>query len=317
MYGVGFSDILDASKRLAGIVERTPVVNSEEIDRLAGRRVLIKCENIQYVGAFKFRGASNVLEIIGDGARNGVCTHSSGNHAQAVALAAKNKQVPAYIVMPENAPRVKVRGVESHGAEITFCEPNLNSRIEAANRILEKTGSYFIHPFDDPDVIAGQGTVALEMIQECGQIDAFMAPIGGGGLMSGTCLSVRHHFPGALIFGAEPEGADDASLSLKSGEFVPQTDPDTICDGLLTSMGKVTWPIIRDHVDDIVTVSDEEVLQAMALLYRSLGMIVEPSGAICLAAVLKEEFKSVSGIESIGIILSGGNVDRENLPFDT
>jgi len=315
MVDIHFSDVIDASRRLDGVVVRTPVANSSEIDEMAGRRVFMKCENLQHVGAFKFRGASNAVKILGEDAEPGLCTHSSGNHGQAVALAAKQRGVPAFIVMPKNAPKVKVNGVRSHGAEVILCEPNLEARISTAKSVLESTGATFIHPFDNPNVIAGQGTAAKEMIEECGVLDAVLSPIGGGGLMSGTCISTRSLLPEALIFGTEPEGADDAARSLESGEYVPQTGPDTICDGLLTSMGEVTWPIIKSHVAEIIRVSDDEVRDAMTLLHEVFGMIVEPSGAISLAAVLKEEFQAKEGIGSIGIILCGGNVDPENLPF--
>ena len=315
MTSIRFSDVIDASKRLDGVVLRTPVVNSPEIDEMAGRRVFMKCENLQHVGAFKFRGATNAVKMLGDDAEPGICTHSSGNHGQAVALAAKQRGVPAFIVMPKNAPKVKVSGVRSHGAEVILCEPNLEARVSTANSVLERTGAAFIHPFDNPNVIAGQGTAAKEMIEECESLDAVLSPIGGGGLMSGTCISTRHLLPDALIFGTEPEGADDAARSLESGEYVPQTGPDTICDGLLTSMGEITWPIIKSHVEEIIRVSDDEVLDAMTLIHQSFGMIVEPSGAISLAAVMKEEFRAKKGLGSIGIILCGGNVDPENLPF--
>ena len=315
MTSIRFSDVIDASKRLDGVVLRTPVVNSPEIDEMAGRRVFMKCENLQHVGAFKFRGATNAVKMLGDDAEPGICTHSSGNHGQAVALAAKQRGVPAFIVMPKNAPKVKVTGVRSHGAEVILCEPNLEARVSTANSVLERTGATFIHPFDNPNVIAGQGTAAKEMIEECESLDAVLSPIGGGGLMSGTCISTRHLLPGAVIFGTEPEGADDAARSLESGEYVPQTGPDTICDGLLTSMGEITWPIIKSHVEEVIRVSDDEVLDAMTLIHQSFGMIVEPSGAISLAAVMKEEFRAKKGLGSIGIILCGGNVDPENLPF--
>ena len=315
MTSIRFSDVIDASKRLDGVVLRTPVVNSPEIDEMAGRRVFMKCENLQHVGAFKFRGATNAVKMLGDDAEPGICTHSSGNHGQAVALAAKQRGVPAFIVMPKNAPKVKVTGVRSHGAEVILCEPNLEARVSTANSVLERTGATFIHPFDNPNVIAGQGTAAKEMIEECESLDAVLSPIGGGGLMSGTCISTRHLLPDALIFGTEPEGADDAARSLESGEYVPQTGPDTICDGLLTSMGEITWPIIKSHVEEVIRVSDDEVLDAMTLIHQSFGMIVEPSGAISLAAVMKEDFRAKKGLGSIGIILCGGNVDPENLPF--
>ena len=274
----------------------------------------MKCENLQHVGAFKFRGATNAVKILGEEAEFGLCTHSSGNHGQAVALAAKQRGVPAYIVMPNTAPKVKINGVRSHGAEVVLCEPNLEARVTTANSVLDRTGAAFIHPFDNLNVIAGQGTAAKEMIEECEELDAVLSPIGGGGLMSGTCISTRALLPDALLFGAEPDGADDAARSLELGEFQPQISPETICDGLLTSMGELTWPIIKSHVEEIVRVSDEEVLIAMTMIHEIFGMAVEPSGAISLAAVLKDDFRSKEGIGSIGIILSGGNIDPENLP---
>ena len=315
LYAVDFSDVQAAYSRLEGTVNRTPVVSSPRIDELAGRSVFLKCENLQHVGAFKFRGASNAIEILGGSAERGVCTHSSGNHAQALALAAKRRGIPAYIVMPSNAPMVKVRGVQSHDAEITFCEPNLEARSKAAESIIERTGAAFVHPFDDPDVIAGQGTAMIEMIDDCADLDAIMAPIGGGGLLSGSCIATRELLPEARLFGAEPEGADDAARSLEAGHFVPQNSPNTICDGLLTSLGELTWPILRDHLEKVVTVSDDEVRTAMVLLHEEFQMIVEPSGAICLAAILKDEFQNLDGIDRVGIILSGGNVDKDSLPF--
>lgn len=312
-YAISSEDVLAAAGRLDAIVKRTPVVSAEGIDKLAGRQVLMKCENLQHVGAFKFRGATNAVIMLGDAAESGVCTHSSGNHAQALSMAAKNRGVDAYIVMPKTAPRVKVLGVKNQGAEITFCEPTLAARETTAGDIMDRTGAVLIHPFDNPNVIAGQGTAALEFFQQAGELDAIVSPIGGGGLMSGTCIITRAMYPETRIFGAEPEGADDAARSLKAGEFLPQTGPDTICDGLLTSMGEHTWPIIRDHLETIITVSDEQVVEAMRLILDNLGMVVEPSGAASLAAVLTPEFKALEGIDKVGLILSGGNVD--SLPF--
>lgn len=312
-YAISSEDVLAAAGRLDAIVKRTPVVSAEGIDKLAGRQVLMKCENLQHVGAFKFRGATNAVIMLGDAAESGVCTHSSGNHAQALSMAAKNRGVDAYIVMPKTAPRVKVLGVKNQGAEITFCEPTLAARETTAGDIMDRTGAVLIHPFDNPNVIAGQGTAALEFFQQAGELDAIVSPIGGGGLMSGTCIITRAMYPETRIFGAEPEGADDAARSLKAGEFLPQTGPDTICDGLLTSMGEHTWPIIRDHLETIITVSDEQVVEAMRLILDNLGMVVEPSGAASLAAVLTTEFKALEGIDKVGLILSGGNVD--SLPF--
>ena len=312
-YSVSIEDVFAAAARLDGIVKRTPVVSAEGIDEIAGRQVLMKCENLQHIGAFKFRGATNAVIMLGDAAEKGVCTHSSGNHAQALSMAAKNRGVDAYIVMPKTAPRVKVLGVKDQGAELTFCEPTLAARESTAGEIIDRTGAALVHPYDNPDVIAGQGTAALEFFQQAGELDAIVSPVGGGGLMSGTSVTIRALTPEARIFGAEPEGADDAARSLEAGEFLPQTGPDTICDGLLTSMGEHTWPIIRDHLETIIRVTDEQVVEAMRLILDNLGMVVEPSGAVSLAAVLTPEFKELKGIDRVGVILSGGNVD--SLPF--
>ena len=315
-YSVSIEDVQAAAQRVNGVVKRTPVVSSEDLNQIGGMEILLKCENLQHVGAFKFRGASNAVMMLGDAAESGVCTHSSGNHAQALALAAKLRGVPAYIVMPRTAPRVKVMGVKSHGAEITFCEPNLAARESTAAEIIERTGAALIHPYDNPDVIAGQGTASMELFEQAGAFDAIIAPVGGGGLMSGTSIATRALFPDTRIFGAEPEGADDAARSLEAGELLLQTGPDTICDGLLTSMGEHTWPIIRDHLEKIITVSDEEVVEAMRLILKHLGMVVEPSGAASLAAVLKPEFRALEGrMDRVGVILSGGNVDPGLVEF--
>ena len=314
-YAVEFSDVQAAAQRIAGTVKRTAVVSSEELDDIAGREVLLKCENLQHVGAFKFRGATNAVSMLDEDAGRGVCTHSSGNHAQALALAAKQRGIPAYIVMPNTAPKVKVAGVQSHDAEITFCEPTLEAREATAASVIERTGATLVHPYDNPNVIAGQGTAAMELFEQAGPMDAVIAPVGGGGLMSGTCITTRALFPETRLFGAEPEGADDAARSLAAGEYIPQTGPDTICDGLLTSLGKLTWPILRDHLEGVITVSDDEVVEAMRLLLKHLGMVVEPSGAASLAAVLRPEFRELEGISKVGLILSGGNVDPGSVAF--
>ncbi len=213
-YSVSIEDVFAAAARLDGIVKRTPVVSAEGIDEIAGRQVLMKCENLQHIGAFKFRGATNAVIMLGDAAEKGVCTHSSGNHAQALSMAAKNRGVDAYIVMPKTAPRVKVLGVKDQGAELTFCEPTLAARESTAGEIIDRTGAALVHPYDNPDVIAGQGTAALEFFQQAGELDAIVSPVGGGGLMSGTSVTIRALTPDARIFGAEPAGADDAARSL-------------------------------------------------------------------------------------------------------
>jgi len=314
-YAIDFAAVTAAAARIDGMATRTPVLRSDELDILAGRSLLFKCENLQRVGAFKFRGAWNAITCLGEEAEHGVCTHSSGNHAQAIALAAKERGVPAYIVMPTTAPNIKVRGVEGYGADIIFCEPTLEARESTATEVIERTGAVFLHPYDNSDVIAGQGTAALELFEEADGLDALITPVGGGGLLAGSCIAARATQPNCRLFGAEPIGADDAARSLAAGELIPQTGPNTICDGLLTSLGELTWPILRDHLESIVTVTDDEVVEAMRLLHQHLDMIVEPSGAIPLAAVLSDQFRALDGIGRVGLILSGGNIDPSKLPF--
>jgi len=315
-YAASMKDVIAASKRIERHGHRTPILTNKTINQLAGKKIFFKCENFQKIGAFKFRGGWNAISSLSDKeAEKGACTHSSGNHAQAVAYAAMKRNIPAYIVMPENAPKVKIQAVKGYGAKVTLCKPTLKSRKETLEKIAEKTGAYVVHPFNEPKVIAGQGTAALELIEDVGDLDAICAPIGGGGLMSGTCIAARDMLPNARLFGAEPKGADDAYRSLKEGKLLPQENPNTICDGLLTSMGENTWNILKDHLEDIITVDDEEVITAMRLVWERMKIIIEPSCATPLAAILTPEFKKLKNIETIGIILTGGNVDLSKLPF--
>ena len=315
-YAASIDDVRAAAERIKGVGHRTPVLTSKTLDQLAGRKLFFKCENFQKVGAFKFRGGWNAVSMLSDGeAEKGVCTHSSGNHAQAVAYSAQKRGIPAYIVMPNNSPDVKLNAVKGYGANVTLCEPTLEARRTTIDRIAKKTGAAVIHPFNNPNVIAGQGTAALELIEEVSELDAVIAPIGGGGLMSGTCITTRSLLPKAKLFGAEPKGADDAYRSLKEGKMLPQENPNTICDGLLTSMGENTWKILKDHLNDIYTVSDDEVIKAMKLIWERMKIIIEPSCATPVAVVMSPEFKQLEGIEKIGIILTGGNIDLSKLPF--
>ena len=315
-YAASMDDVIAASKRIEGHGHRTPILTNKTIDELTGKKIFFKCENFQKIGAFKFRGGWNTISSLSEEeASKGVCTHSSGNHAQAVAYAAMKRNIPAHIVMPRNAPKVKIQAVEGYRANITLCEPTLKARRETLEKIAEKTGAYVVHPFNEPKVIAGQGTCAMEMIEDIGDLDAICAPVGGGGLMSGTCIAARSMLPNVRLFGAEPKGADDAYQSLKKGKLIPQNNPKTICDGLLTSMGENTWNILKDHLEDIITVSDEEIVTAMKLIWERMKIIIEPSCATPLAAVLTPEFRELENIETIGIILTGGNVDLSKLPF--
>jgi threonine dehydratase/serine racemase len=313
-YACDLAAVREAAVRIAGAVHRTPVMTSETLDRLAGRSVFFKCENLQKTGAFKFRGATNAIRNLDPAlASRGVVTHSSGNHAQALALAARTRGIPAYIVMPRTAPAVKKAAVEGYGGIVTLCEPTLAAREETAAELVKKTGATLIPPFDHPDVIAGQGTAALELLEDVPDLDAIITPVGGGGLLSGCCIAALGIKPGIRVFGAEPLGADDAARSKAGNKWVPQTGPNTIADGLLTSLGEMTWPIVRDLVEGIITVSEDQIRTAMRFVWERMKLIVEPSGAVAVAAVLSDEFKGLSGIKKVGIIPSGGNVSLDKL----
>jgi threonine dehydratase len=315
-YAASIDDVRSAAKRIEGIGHKTPVLTSKTLDQLAGRKLFFKCENFQKVGAFKFRGGWNAVSMLNNKeAEKGVCTHSSGNHAQAVAYAAQKRGIPAYIVMPNNSPDVKLDAVKGYEANVTLCEPTLEARRTTLEKIAEKTGATIIHPFNNSNVIAGQGTAALELIEEIGNLDAIIAPIGGGGLMSGTCITTKSLLPKTKLYGAEPKGADDAYRSFTKGKIIPQENPDTICDGLLTSLGDKTWNILKDHLEAIYTVTDDEVIKAMKIIWERMKMIIEPSSATPMAVALSDEFKALKGMENIGIILTGGNVDLSKLPF--
>ncbi len=311
-YAATLDDIRRAHGRIRHHVHRTPVLTCTALDRAARRRLFFKCENFQKVGAFKFRGACNAILQLADAARSrGVVTHSSGNHAQAVALAASMQGIAAHVVMPTTAPGVKRRAVEGYGATVYPCEPTLAARERVAAEVVERTGARFIPPFDHPHIIAGQGTAALELLESVPQLDAIVAPVGGGGLLSGTCIAARGIDPALRVYAGEPAGADDAARSLAAGRLIPQTSPDTIADGLLTSLGELTWPIIRDHVAGIITVTDVQIRRAQRLVWERMKIIIEPSAAVAVAAVLSPEFGAKSDARRVGIILSGGNVDLD------
>ena len=315
-YAADLQDVRAAAQRIAGRAHRTPVATCATIDRLAGRRVFFKCEHLQKVGAFKFRGACNaVMKLPEELAARGVVTHSSGNHAQAVALAARMRGIEAHIVMPSNALAVKRRAVEGYGGRVVECEPTLEARETTAAAVIAKTGATFIHPYDHPDIIAGQGTISLELIEQVPELDAIVAPIGGGGLISGICVAAKGVNPAMRILAAEPLGADDAARSLAGGKLIPQTAPNTIADGLLTSMGDLTWPIVRDHVERVITVGEDEIVTAMRLAWERAKLLIEPSAAVAIAAILSEVFKGIADIDRVAVVLSGGNTDLDNLPW--
>jgi threonine dehydratase/serine racemase len=313
-YAADLDAVREAAARIRGFVHRTPVMTSETLDRLAGRHVYFKCENLQKTGAFKYRGATNAVQKLSDAAAaNGVVTHSSGNHAQALALAARVRGIPAYIVMPRTAPQVKKAAVEGYGGIITLCEPTLAAREQTAAEVVAKTGGTLIPPFDHPDVIAGQGTAALELLEDVPDLDAVVSPVGGGGLLSGFCVASRGINPGIRVFGAEPLGADDAARSKAAGKFIPQTGPDTIADGLLTSMGELTWPIIRDLVEGVFTVTEDQIRAAMRLVWERMKLVIEPSAAVGVGVVLSDEFRALAGVRKVGVVLCGGNVNLDKL----
>jgi threonine dehydratase len=311
---ITIADIRAAAERIAPHVHRTPVLTSSAIDAVAGCRLLFKCENLQKVGAFKMRGATNAVFGLSDKeAARGVATHSSGNHAQALALAARLRGIPAYVVMPTSAPEVKRQAVAGYGAEIIPCQPTLAARESTLEKVVERTGAAFIHPYDNAMIIAGQGTAALELLEEVPGLDIVMAPVGGGGLLSGTAIATAAMAPAARIIAGEPAGADDAARSLAAGRIIPSENPRTIADGLLTSLGRLNFPIIRKHVESIWTVDDAAISAAMRLIWERMKIIVEPSSAVCLAAVLANPAE-VAG-RQVGIIISGGNVDLDHLPW--
>ncbi len=311
---VTIKDIREAAGRIAGRVHRTPVLHSATVDAAAGCTVLFKCENLQKVGAFKMRGATNAVFSLTDAeAARGVATHSSGNHAQALALAARLRGIAAHVVMPTSAPAVKRAAVAGYGAVIYDCEPTLAARESTLAEVVARTGAEFVHPYNDERIIAGQGTAALELLTDHPDLEIVMTPVGGGGLLSGTAIATRALAPGAQVIAAEPAGADDAARSLAAGRILPSENPRTVCDGLLTSLGEKTFAVIREQVAAIWTVDDPAVIAAMRLIWERMKIIVEPSSAICLAALLQHP-DEVRG-KRVGVILSGGNVDLERLPW--
>lgn len=308
------SAIRTAAARIRPYAHRTPVMTCASLDTQVGAQLFLKCENLQKVGAFKFRGAANAVFSLSDTeAARGVVAHSSGNHAQALALAARLRGIPAYIVMPDNAPAVKKAAVAGYGGQITFCAPTLAAREATQAAVVAATGATVVHPYNDVRVIAGQGTATLELLEDVPDLDVILAPVGGGGLLSGTAIAATELSPNIRAIGVEPAGADDATRSLAAGSIIPSLQPQTIADGLLTSLGDLTFPIIRDRVEQIVTVSEEAIVAAMKFIWERAKLIVEPSAAVPIAA-LWEQRVDLSGLR-VGVILSGGNVDLGRLPW--
>ncbi len=307
-------NILEARERIRPFVHRTPVLTSATLDGLAGARLHFKCENLQKGGAFKARGAHNAVFALSDAqASRGVVTHSSGNHGAAVALAARNRGIAAYVVMPSTATQAKQRAVARYGARVTLCEPTQESRESTARRLIAETGAHFIHPYDDLSVIAGQGTSAIELLEEVPDLEAIVCPVGGGGQLSGVAVAAKALRAGIRVIGAEPAAADDAQRSLRAGRLIRGGNPQTIADGLRSSLGELNFALIQAHVADILTASEESIVQAMRLVWEIMKIVIEPSSAVAVAVLLGRP-PPLAG-RRVGVILSGGNVDLERLPW--
>ncbi|KAL4128576.1 hypothetical protein PRIC2_007560 [Phytophthora ramorum] len=331
-YVISLASVQAAAERIHGLAHRTPVLTCHALESIAAveneapKRLFFKCENLQKVGAFKYRGALNAVkkflhekEQRGEKGDTTFVTHSSGNHAQAVALAARDAGCKAVIVMPNNSPSVKQNAVRGYEAEVVLCAPTIEARERAANDVVEATGACFVHPSNDPDVMSGQGTVALELLEQAKQeygveLDAILVPIGGAGLCSGVAMAAKASNPGIKVFAVEPTGAADAYDSFQKRELTGHTGPvSTVADGLRTTLGDNNWPVVRDFVDEVLLVSDDEIVSAMKLIWERMKLVVEPSGAVATAAVLAH--KLPAGINNVGIVFSGGNVDLEKLPW--
>lgn len=314
MYTPTYDDVLAARERIAPYVHRTPVLTSRFINEMVGAELFFKCENLQKAGAFKARGASNAVFGLSEAvAARGVATHSSGNHASSLSYAAGRRGIACVVVMPRTAPQAKKDAVRGYGGRIVECEPSMSSREAVFAQVQAETGADFVHPYNDPRVIAGQGTCALELTEQVAGLDAVVAPIGGGGMISGSCLTLSTIAPGVEIFAAEPERADDAYRSFKAGHIIADDAPDTVADGLKVPLRELTWHFVRNHVTDILTASDPEIVAAMRLTWARMKIVMEPSSAVPLAVILKnrDRFKG----KRVGVVVTGGNVDLDKLPW--
>lgn len=311
-----YDHVLAAHRRIAPYIHRTPVLGSRYLDKLCGATLLFKCENFQKAGAFKARGACNAVFGLDEAtAARGVTTHSSGNHAGALSYAAGRRGIPATVVMPRDAPRVKREAVLDYGARVIECESGASAREAALNDFVAQSGAEFVHPYNDPRVIAGQGSCVKELLEDHGPLDAVLAPIGGGGLMSGTCLTLSQTSPETRIYAAEPLNADDAHRSLKAGHIIADNAPQTVADGLRTPLKELTWYFVSRHVSDVLTATEEEIIQAMKLTWQRMKILIEPSSAVTLAVILKNPEVFVG--QRVGVIISGGNVDLDRLPWQS
>lgn len=309
-----FADMLIAHERIKPYIHRTPVLTSSFLNDLTGVELFFKCENFQKAAAFKVRGASNaVFGLSDEQAVNGVATHSSGNHALSLSYAAGRRGIPCHVVMPRTAPQAKKDAVIGYGGKITECEPSTSSREEVFARVAEETGADFVHPYNDPRVIAGQGTCSRELLEQVSGLDAVIAPIGGGGMVSGTCLTLSNLAPGVKIFAAEPEQADDAARSFRAGHIIADDAPVTVADGLKVPLKELTWHFVKSHVSDILTASEQEIVDAMRLIWSRMKIVMEPSSAVPLATILKN--RDLFAGQRVGVIVTGGNVDLDKLPW--
>ena len=307
-------DIEQAHDRIQPYIHRTPVLTSESLNKIAGCSLFLKCENFQKIGAFKMRGAANAIFSTDVEARKkGFAAHSSGNHGQAVALAARLAEVPAYIVMPNNSNQVKLDAVRGYGAEVTLCEPNDKDRQQNCDEVVKRTGAELIHPFEDYRIVAGQATASKELIEEIPDLDIITCPIGGGGLAAGSCLSTEYFSPMTQVIGTEPEAVNDTYLSFKKGQVDPGNPQPTIADGLRTTIGEKTFGVIRERMENVLTVSEGEMVDAMKLVWERTKILIEPSSAVPIAAVVKS--RDLFRNQRVGVIITGGNVDLKNLPF--
>ncbi len=316
MYIPTYQDMLDAHERIRPYVHRTPVLTSQFLDDLTGAKMFFKCENLQKAGAFKVRGASNaVFGLSDDDAKRGVATHSSGNHALSLSYAAGRRGIPCHVVMPRTAPQAKKDAVIGYGGQITECEPSTTNREEVFARVQAETGADFVHPYNDPRVIAGQGTCSREFMEQTDGLDAVIAPIGGGGMVSGTCLTLSTLAPEVKIYAAEPEQADDAARSFRAGHIIADDAPVTVADGLKVPLKDLTWHFVSHFVTDILTASEQEIIDAMRLTWARMKIVMEPSSAVPLATILKNP--EVFAGKRVGVIITGGNVDLDKLPWQT
>ncbi len=314
LYIPTFGDVLAAHERIAPHIHRTPVLTSRYLNALTGAELFFKCENFQKAGAFKARGASNaVFGLTEAQAARGVATHSSGNHGLSLSYAAGRRGIPCTVVMPRTAPQAKKDAVKGYGGRVVECDPSTSSREAVFAEVLKETGAEFVHPYNDPRVIAGQATCSRELLEQVGELDAVVAPIGGGGMISGTCLTLSTLAPGVEIYAAEPKNADDAARSFRAGHIIADDAPETVADGLKVPLKELTWHFVKSYVEDILTAEEDEIVEAMKLTWKRMKIVIEPSCAVPLATILKNRDRFAG--KRVGVVITGGNVDLDKLPW--